>query len=93
MNSDWFFGITTSDNQQEIHRLFSQAKSGSYCVHWNMIEKKFILSYIPSNKKVTDITDIVQMVLPMQNISELQQWMKTESADLMLVLKLTCWLY
>jgi len=75
MNSEWFFGIYKS--QQEIQRFFSQAKSGDYCVHWDMIEKKFILSYIPSKQKVTDVNDITQKELPVQNINQLLLWMKT----------------
>jgi len=81
MNSEWFFGLFKS--QQEIQRFFSQAKSGNYCVHWDMNEKKFILSYIPSKKKDTDVADITVTVkvLPVQNINELFLWMKNETSS------------
>jgi len=52
VTTDWFFGIY---NQQEIQRLFTQAKPGDYCVHWDMIEKVFILSGLPKADKVATL--------------------------------------
>jgi len=64
---EWFFGLgSIYQNQTEIHRFFSQSKPGNYCVHWDTIMKKFILSY----RSQTDMV-IVQDILKMQTINEL----------------------
>jgi len=73
MNEDWFFGLYK--NQQDIQKFFSQAKTGNYCVNWEMILKKFILSYMKG-------PDIVQVVLEQQSIEELRFYMKTAPHNL-----------
>jgi len=73
MNMDWFFGV--HKNQQDIERLFSQAKTGNYCVIWDLIHKKFVLSYMK--------TDIVTVSLKEQRtVEDLKNYMKTVPPDL-----------